>query len=52
MIEDGFSLFVEIGPGKVLSGMIKRIEKSVPCVSIETPADFAAARTAIAAQRG
>jgi [acyl-carrier-protein] S-malonyltransferase len=51
MLEDGVGLFVEIGPGKALSGMIKRIARDVPCLNIETPADFAAARDAIAAQR-
>jgi [acyl-carrier-protein] S-malonyltransferase len=52
MIDEGVKLFVEIGPGKVLNGMIKRIDKATPCVSVESPADFAAAREAIAAQRG
>jgi len=52
MLEDEVRLFVEIGPGKVLSGMIKRIDKSAVCVNVETPADFAAARDAIRAQRG
>lgn len=51
MLEDGVGLFVEIGPGKALSGMIKRIAKDVACVNVETPADFAAAREAIAKQR-
>jgi [acyl-carrier-protein] S-malonyltransferase len=51
MLEDGVRLFVEIGPGKVLSGMIRRIDKSAVCVAVESPADFAAARAAIAAQR-
>jgi [acyl-carrier-protein] S-malonyltransferase len=51
MLEDGVGLFVEIGPGRVLAGMIKRIAKEVPCVNIESPDDFAAARAAIAAQR-
>ena len=51
MLEDGAGLFVEIGPGKALAGMIKRIAKDVPCLNVETPADFAAARAAIAAQR-
>jgi [acyl-carrier-protein] S-malonyltransferase len=52
MIADGVGLFVEIGPGKVLGGLIKRIDKSVKCVSVQTPADFDAARSAIAEARG
>ena len=51
MIADGVTLFVEIGPGKVLTGLAGRIDKSVGRVSVETPEDFAAAREAIAAAR-
>ena len=51
IIDDGVTLFVELGAGKVLAGMIKRIDKSVPCVSVESPADLQAARDAIRAQR-
>ncbi|HMI93018.1 MAG TPA: hypothetical protein VK509_16720, partial [Polyangiales bacterium] len=51
MLEDGVGLFVEIGPGKALTGMIKRIAKDVPCLNVETPAEFNAAREAISAQR-
>jgi [acyl-carrier-protein] S-malonyltransferase len=52
MLEDGVSLFVEIGPGKALTGMIKRIAKDAARANVETPADFEAARTAIAKARG
>lgn len=51
MIEDGVGLFVEIGPGKALTGMIKRIDKDVARVNVETPADLPAAREAIAKLR-
>jgi [acyl-carrier-protein] S-malonyltransferase len=51
MIKDGVTLFVEVGPGKVLAGMIKRIDKNTQRVSVETPTDFDAARRAIAEHR-
>ncbi|HKU40283.1 MAG TPA: ACP S-malonyltransferase [Polyangiales bacterium] len=51
MLADGVGLFVEIGPGKVLTGMVKRIAKDAKRVNVESPADFAAAREAIAQQR-
>jgi len=51
MIRDGVSLFVEVGPGRVLSGLLVRIDKTAGRVSVQGPADFAAARKAIAAAR-
>jgi [acyl-carrier-protein] S-malonyltransferase len=51
MLADGVSLFVEIGPGKVLSTLLKRIAKDVARVNVEAPADMDAARSAIAKHR-
>jgi [acyl-carrier-protein] S-malonyltransferase len=51
MIADGVSLFVEVGPGRVLSGLLVRIDKDVGRVSVQGPSDFAAARDAIAEAR-
>jgi len=48
MLADGVTLFVEIGPGKVLVNMIKRISKDAERVSVESPNDVDAARSAIA----
>ena len=31
MAADGFTRMVEVGPGKVLKGLIKRIDRSVSC---------------------
>jgi [acyl-carrier-protein] S-malonyltransferase len=51
MIDDGVSLFVEVGPGRVLSGLLARIDKAAGRVSVQSPSDFAAASEAIAAVR-
>jgi [acyl-carrier-protein] S-malonyltransferase len=52
MIADGATLFVEIGAGKVLTGLVGRIAKEVDKVSVQAPTDFEAARAAIAKHRG
>lgn len=51
MVEDGVTAFIEIGPGKALAGMIKRIDKDALRANIESPADFEAARAVIAKVR-
>ena len=40
MIEKGVNQFIEIGPGKVLSGLVKRMDKSVEVSSINTEDDI------------
>jgi len=40
MIEKGVTQFIEIGPGKVLSGLVKRIDKSVKVSAINTEQDI------------
>jgi [acyl-carrier-protein] S-malonyltransferase len=51
MIDEGVSLFVEIGAGAALKGMIRRIAKEVPTVSVQELAHFEDAREAIRAAR-
>jgi len=40
MISKGVNQFIEIGPGKVLSGLIKRIDKNVKVSAINTEEDI------------
>jgi [acyl-carrier-protein] S-malonyltransferase len=34
MLADGFDTFYEIGPGRVLNGLLKRIHRKTPCTNI------------------
>ena len=40
MINSGVNHFIEIGPGKVLSGLIKRIDKNVKINTINNESDI------------
>ena len=40
MIEKGITQFIEIGPGKVLSGLVKRIDRNVKVSAINTEEDI------------
>ena len=40
MIKNGVNHFIEIGPGKVLSGLIKRIDKNVKINTINSHSDI------------
>ena len=46
MAAQGVTAFYEIGAGKVLSGLVKRISESASAISVGTPADIAAFKTA------
>jgi [acyl-carrier-protein] S-malonyltransferase len=35
MIESGVTVFVEVGPGKVLCGLLRQIDRSVRCLNVE-----------------
>ena len=40
MINDGFESFIEIGPGNVLTNLVRRISKNVNTYSISTISDI------------
>jgi [acyl-carrier-protein] S-malonyltransferase len=43
LIAQGFTRFIELGPGNVLSGLMKRINKDVEMISVSECATLAAA---------
>jgi [acyl-carrier-protein] S-malonyltransferase len=47
MEQAGVKQIVELGPGKVLCGLIKRISKSIECVNVEDPSSLEKALAAI-----
>jgi [acyl-carrier-protein] S-malonyltransferase len=42
LVREGVTTIVELGPGTVLAGLIKKIDKSVTVYSVEDPVSFAA----------
>ena len=48
LINQGVKTFVEIGPGKVLSGLVRQIDREARCVNVEDEASLRAAQEAIA----
>lgn len=46
MIDQGVTAFIEIGPGKALSGMVKRIDKTMQTYNVE---DSSSLSTTVAA---
>jgi len=40
LVAKGVSTFVEVGPGKVLSGLLRQIDRSQKCAQVEDPASL------------
>jgi [acyl-carrier-protein] S-malonyltransferase len=40
LIAQGVTTFVEVGPGKVLSGLLRQIDRSQKCGHVEDPASL------------
>jgi [acyl-carrier-protein] S-malonyltransferase len=49
LVRDGVTTFVEIGTGNVLSGLVKRIDRSVRAISVNDLASLEKAKDALAA---
>jgi len=49
LISHGVQSFIEIGPGKVLSGLMRQIDRNVHCVNVEDETSLRAAREALGA---
>jgi [acyl-carrier-protein] S-malonyltransferase len=47
LITEGVQSFIEIGPGKVLSGLVRQIDRNLRCVNIEDEASLRATREAL-----
>jgi [acyl-carrier-protein] S-malonyltransferase len=45
LIHEGVRRFVELGPGNVLAGLIKKIDRTASVVSVQGPADLAALKS-------
>jgi [acyl-carrier-protein] S-malonyltransferase len=48
LIRSGATTFVEVGPGNVLSGLVKRIDRGVKTISVNTPESLERAEEALA----
>ncbi len=48
LLTAGIDRFIEIGPGRILSGMLKKISRATPVVNISTEADLARACSEVA----
>ncbi len=47
LIQEGVGKFVEVGPGKVLSGLVRQINRETVCLNVEDAASLRATREAL-----
>ena len=52
LIEEGVTTFVEVGPGRVLSGLLRQIERSVHSLNVEDTKSLQTALERLAQARG
>jgi [acyl-carrier-protein] S-malonyltransferase len=49
LLQEGVETFVEVGPGKVLSGLVRQIRREARCLNVEDAASLDATREALRA---
>ena len=49
LASDGVTAYVEVGPGTVLSGLIKKVAREASIVNLDQPAGLAAVEAIVAA---
>jgi [acyl-carrier-protein] S-malonyltransferase len=47
LLQEGVDTFVEVGPGKVLSGLVRQTATEARCLNVEDAASLSAAREAL-----
>lgn len=52
LITQGVNVFIEVGPGKVLTGLLRQIDRSVHCLNVEDEKSLNAAVEKLAQARG
>jgi [acyl-carrier-protein] S-malonyltransferase len=49
LLQEGVGTFVEVGPGKVLSGLVRQTQREARCLNVEDSATLGAARVQLSA---
>jgi [acyl-carrier-protein] S-malonyltransferase len=50
--QEGVEIFVEVGPGKVLSGLVRQIDRTAECLRVENPATLSEVTASLAPASG